>query len=133
MVRTAPQKGSTICVTRGTYRGKKGWIDIAAGEKPKMIDVILDDGTNGEIMVCIRKTSIRLLVEPTSYEEAALQQHPKVKNKMDDVCKMMAELDIQSLERMVGIFTATLVAKMKEQNDAGDMAEWKAVDFDGPK
>jgi hypothetical protein len=131
MVRTtASVKGQGIYVTRGTYLGKKGWIDIAAGKKPKKIDVILVGDDDGEFTACIFKTSICLDVEPASYEEAALQQHPMVKNKMDDLCKKMAQLDIQSLETMVGIFSATLESKIKEQNDLGEEADWKSVDFD---
>lgn len=127
------EKGPAIQVTGGTHEGKKGWLNASANATPKQIAVILVDSNGHEFATRISKTNYDFVdpnaKPPASYEEAALEQHPKMKKKMDALCRELARLDIQSPDNMIDIFASTLNRKITEQVEMGEDAMWKGVDY----
>ena len=87
------QKGEPIRFVAGTYNGKRGWIDISRAATAKMFPVIVDMGEGVEKITAVRKTSVQKQSErkePSSFEEAILDQQPKVKHAMKRLVTKLA-------------------------------------------
>ena len=102
-----------------------------------MVCVILREASGEDFSTRLSKSSVELdsamKPEPTSYEEAALQQHPKIEWKLEALCKDLALLNLRgdkSIINMTNIFRKILIKKLQEQNDLGEDAMWKHVNYE---
>ena len=86
------RKGERIRFMRGTYKGQFGWKDTKEGETKKQVYVILEDGKTTRV----NKTSVQTLPdvdnEPDTFEEAILQQVPKVNELMTELALELSKI-----------------------------------------
>ena len=83
----------------GSYTGAKGYLNQTKGETPEYVYVFVDAKGDGVFKgTRVKKTSIaddsQPRPEPTSLEEACLQQHAKVEKALRDCCKLLAQCDL---------------------------------------
>jgi hypothetical protein len=126
------EKGPELRLTRGSYKGKTAWVDpYKKPTKEYIYVIILEDDLVTEFTTRVKRTSVgKPLSPPESYEEAALQQHPKILNKMDDLAKELAMCSIQAGNHNIhNIFEAMIVAHVKKQDDDNENAKYKKVIF----
>ena len=96
----APERGKEVRFIRGTYKGCVGWLDKAnkSKKKSKMIYVIVDDEDYGEeVNTRVWKSSYReRLKVPTTWAEAAVQQHPEIEDAVIETARLFASCRISS-------------------------------------
>jgi hypothetical protein len=94
----APIKGEEIRFIRGTYKGLTGWSDTAnkSKKKSKMIWVVVkDEDYDEEIHTKVWRTSIREMQKvPTTWAQAAVQQHQEIEDAVIEVARLFASCSI---------------------------------------
>ena len=104
----AERKGDSIRIKTEKYKECDAWKDTWKTTTSKMIYVIVET-EQGLISTRLNKDSIGSAFGiPASYEEAALQQHPDVDRKLDDLVKQLAMFDIDSSGDIMRIFAGRL-------------------------
>jgi hypothetical protein len=120
----APERGKEIRFTRGTYKGCVGWLDKAnkAKRKSKMIYVIVEDQDYGEeVHTRVWRSSYRERHKvPTTWAEAAVQQHPEIEDAVFETARLFASCRISGdeNEKTVMDFIATEIRKAIDDNEA---------------
>jgi hypothetical protein len=126
------EKGQELRLIHGTYKGKTAWVNPHKPPTKHYISVIiLDDHTGGEFKTRVRRTSVgKPLSRPTSFEEAALQQHPMINTMMENLAKQLAMCNIQAGNQNIhAIFDHMIEKSNKMQADDQENALWKSVDY----
>ena len=97
------QRGAKIRFVGGTYIGKEGCFDTSKEATVKSYPVIINaikkrDGTIGDVMAMMRKTSVGPLEKPDteSYVGALFQKQPKMTQLMDKLCATLAMCEIDA-------------------------------------
>jgi hypothetical protein len=85
-------KGREVRFVRGTYKGCTGWVDSANKTKKGWVWVVVDDEDyEEEVHARVWKSSIRESHKaPTTWAEAAVQQHPEIEFAIIEVSRMFA-------------------------------------------
>lgn len=91
----APLKGQEITIVRGNYQGLKAWTNDAKPQPSKMLYVIIAMPEGDEITTKVRKTSVGPpRHDPTSFEEAALQQIPEIEIALRKAASLWAKCGV---------------------------------------
>jgi len=126
------QKGPEIRFIAGKYQGKEGWINAEKKETLFMVPVIVDMGSHLK-PTFVRKESVsEPHGPPSSYEEAALQQHPDIEVMMNKLTCQLARCNIgagNDLEAIAKIFCKNLVKAYSRQEAMGHKASWRHVEW----
>ena len=131
-------KGDAIRFIRGDYEGLTGWMDKDKKKKKKgvchcVIVDLGDDESNQLKKAKALPTSFRKVFEaPTCYEEAAIQQHPKLEKKMAELAEMWAQFHVRDEKKIIELFGKELAAARKNQKKKGPAANHKCVDCTSP-
>jgi hypothetical protein len=124
------KKGKEIRFLRGTYEGKKGWIDDDAKKLKKHVHVILALPDGGEETKRVWKSSVRARRRATSHEEAILDQNPDIDGLMDRLAGLLAKCEIQNdSEKLARIFIHRINEANERQDELGHRATWRNVSF----
>jgi hypothetical protein len=126
------EKGHQVRLIGGKYKGMTAWANPHKEPTKFCIHVIilLDDSTEYKTFLN-RKSVGKPLSPPESYEDAALQQHPKVMKLMEDLAKQLAMCGIRAESQNIhNIFEKKIVKYAKIQNDDNENVLWKKVDWD---
>ena len=95
-----PVKGKPIRFVRGTYQGLEGWVDKAnkASKKSGQIWVIVDDvDYKEEIHTQVLRTYIQNeRSTPSSWAEAAVEQHPKLDESITNLAFLLASFNVST-------------------------------------
>ena len=90
----SPEKGKETRFIRGTYKGCVGWLDKAnkSKKKSKMVYVIVDDQDyEEEVPTRVWTSSFRDRHKtPTTWAEAAVQQHPEIEDAVIETARLFA-------------------------------------------
>jgi hypothetical protein len=87
-----PDQGREIRFVHGTYEGCTGWIDTPNNTKRGWVWVVVDDKSyEEEVHARVWKSSVRESHKaPTTWAEAAIQQHPEIEFSVIEVWRMFA-------------------------------------------
>jgi hypothetical protein len=113
------EKGQELRLIRGSYKGKTAWVNPRKRPTKKRIYVIIlmDDSMEKETFVSPSSVD-RPLSPPKSYEEALLQQHPKITANMEDLAKQLAMCNIQAGNQNMHVIFDEMIGKyFKNQLD----------------
>jgi hypothetical protein len=133
----ADRRGDAIGFIAGCYIGYTGWTDKSKDQTPAMIPVIVHgfkkaNGNTVDKATRVRKTSVAFGAPavPTNFEEATLQQHPKIEDVMVKLCRQLAKCGIYHESNVIrDIFSAKLRDEVARQVALGSNAEWKKAEF----
>lgn len=122
---------------KGTHKGKFGWVNKEKGETKKQIYVIVEEADK-EVLTRVNKASIQVVPtteeEPDSFEEAILQQVPKINELMTNLAVELAKVKGVSYRRSHGklceLFGEKLLAAELMQSTLGRDATWRFVEYD---
>ena len=115
--------------------GHTGWFNLSGDTTECYYPVIVKDwkksnGTTYDKVTSVYKESVKEkeTKKPTSRAEAILRQHPKIEMKMDDVCRMLAQCDLNpNSKTILKIFQDKLMNATKRQQKKG---LYRKVNFD---
>jgi hypothetical protein len=132
------RRGAEIRFVAGKYIGYGGWIDASKDETALSNPVIVSsfkkkDGSTVDLATTVRKTSVRLAGEdapPRSYAEAVMQQHPKIEQMLEKLCKQLAKCEMSNSDTSIHtVLAEKLQAAIARQLSLGSDAEWKRVRY----
>ena len=135
------RKGEEIRIVAGTYKGYTGCIDNSKQDTVASISVIVNafkkrSGGTVDKSATIRKSSLRpaKIPAPASYGEAIMQQHPKIEQMLEKLCRQLAKCEVGRGGSSIQVVFATKLqeAVAKQLALAGD-AEWKFVCYPPPQ
>lgn len=137
----ANRRGEEIRFIAGTYIGYTGWIDNSRDETPASFPVIVHgfkkkDGSMVDKAATVRKSSVRpaAIQPPLSYAEAIMQQHPKIDQMMDKLCRQLAKCEMSTTDNSIHtVFAIKLHLAVAKQVALGGDAEWKRVHYTHPQ
>lgn len=126
------EKGQQLRLVRGKYKGKTAWENPRKKATKEIIYVKIRMDAFTEIETFVHRTSVgEPLSPPKSYEEAALQQHPKISTTMEDLAKQLAMCNIREGNKNIHHILDNTIAKyMKMQLDDPEKALWKNVHYE---
>ena len=133
----AERRGTQVKFTNGKYVGYKGWIDNEGEETLKSVPVIIHKYPNSKGVLkdkatMVRKSSVMVMKDPSSYAEAALLQHAKISAMMDKLCDHLAMCEINPNDQnLMKIFAERLGKAVVKQAEKGDDALWYQVNYHG--
>ena len=126
---TMSERGEEVRFVRGTYSGKKGWIDSSREPTAESVPVIVHKvkTRSGKIVdkaTTVRKASIKYAkVEVTSFADAILNQQPKIDHLMEKLCEKLVMCNIDPHDQdIVNLFSMRLVSAVMKQEEKGDNA-----------
>ena len=131
-----PVKGQPIRFVRGSYTGEKGWLDTAnkprKNAKSDKVWVIIDNTDESQNMegthTKVEITSIRHLpTAPTTWAQAAVQQHPTLESKVIEMARHFASCDMEGHEHEVVDLIAHELQFADNQIRSSRCALWKKV------
>jgi hypothetical protein len=134
----ADRRGEAIRFVAGTYIGYTGWLDESREVTTLSAPVIVHafkkkDGSTVDKATTVRKTSVGPadIAHPTSYAEAVMQQHPKIDQMMEKLCRQLAKCEMVDTSEysVLLMFSAKLQAAVARQLSLGGDAEWKRVQY----
>jgi hypothetical protein len=139
-VRMADRRGEEIRFIVGTYEGCKGWIDNSGDATTLSVPVIghkfkRKDGSTVDKAATVRKSSVHsAAIQPAmSHAEAIMQQHPKIDQMMNKLCRQLAKCEMSTSDTLIQMaFGTKLKAAVEKQVALGADAEWKRVHFTPP-
>ena len=125
-------KGDEIRFVKGTYQGRNGWLNKnRRSKKSRYSYVIVDLEEEGEKPTRVLTTSIRKPHKvPTSFEEAALQQHPDIELAMIRLCEMWAECGLNDGNNATRLFVEELHNAHESLKTQGNKARHRQVHFE---
>ena len=124
------RKGRSCRLLSQKYRESTAWYDTGRNPTKCKTPVIIELSQGQYKSVLINKENVEeAYEEPDTYEEAALQQHPDLDYKFDNLCKWLAECNIHGEEAIIAIFKAKLERANLIQTSKGNKAKWRHVDF----
>lgn len=128
-------KGQAIRFKKGKFAGDTGWINIAKGTQgftPEKVHVIVGTGQYRDTHTMVLQTSIAKAErsEPTSFAQAAYQEHPWVEKLMYQLAAKIACLDIEreELTEIADIFAAILLEADDAQKKKGNTGKYYKSD-----
>jgi hypothetical protein len=136
----ANRRGEEIRFIAGVYSGYTGWIDNSRDETTSSVPVIVHgfkrkDGSTADKAATVRKSSVRSadIQLPNSYAEAIMQQHLKIDQMMDKLCRQLAKCEMSTTDASIHtLFATKLQAAVAKQVALGGDAEWKRVHYTPP-
>jgi hypothetical protein len=127
------EKGETIRLVGGKYEGKTGWLNASKTPHPPLYwYVIIAEKDDKERITRVRRTSVKLAseeVEPTSYEEACLRQHPDIEAAMDKLARDLAKCSVGNSQEISRLVQKKLAGAIVAQRMQGNKASWRHVDY----
>lgn len=130
-----PTRGRPIRFVKGTYAGRHGWIDSSRRETKSFSQAVIVAASEDDVERCTRvlKSSFRWeFQDPTSFEEAALQQHFDMEQTMIKLAQMFVECGICDNHQATELFKAELDIAATLQLQKGSSARWRDVTFVDP-
>jgi hypothetical protein len=123
------EKGGKIRFVKGTYVGKTGWY-AERGMTSHQVYVIVDMGDE-QLEARVNQDSVRRDSVPSSYLDAALQQHHELEALMGKLVLLLARCKIEGkhAQDASSFFLARLVEANETQQALGDKALWKKVTY----
>lgn len=125
--------GDEIRFVGGKHEGKAGWIDTSKKPTPKMFYVIVNEDDGTKTATRVMKESVvdakRALVEPSTFEDACLQQHPEIDRMMDKLAERLAMCSVVPTDHLGTVFLKKLHKANTKQFNKGKKALWYKVDF----
>ena len=123
---------------RGTYAGRKGWINDAAPKRKfihQMWNAIVDVGDDEEGLekiTRVKTSSVRraFLAEPRTLEEAVIQQHPDIELAMIRLAEMMAQTGIAANNETLRLFDIELTQAREFQRGLKNKATCRFAEFE---
>ena len=107
--RKRPSKGDKVCFICGSYEEPNGWLDTAnkCKKKSKFIWVVVNNKDyEEEIHAKVWKILVRKRQKaPTTWAEAAVQQHPELEDAVIEVAQLFASClitDEKSVIELIG-------------------------------
>ena len=131
MVSLEDRKGVPARIKSKEYKECKAWLDTGKRVTKCKVPVIiqLDDGSLKATRID-KENVDDPFSEPTSYEEAALQQLADIDYKMDILARDLARCRIQATDEMLRIFGEKLDRACTVQVSKGSRARWIHVNWD---
>jgi hypothetical protein len=124
------RKGREIKITRGEYKGMKGWLDADAKQLKKQVYIIISIREGEDLGKRVWKSSIRSRSRPASWEEAIIDQHPDIDGKLDELANLLAKCEIgDNSQPMARIFMARMNEANQRQAAMGHRAVWRNTVF----
>jgi hypothetical protein len=135
------RRGEEIRFVAGAYSGYIGWIDSSRDETAASVPVIVHgfkkkDGSTVDKAATVRKSSVRsaAIQPPMSYAEAIMQQHLKIDQMMDKLCRQLAKCEMSTTDDSIHtLFATKLQAAVAKQVALGGDAKWKRVHYTPPQ
>jgi hypothetical protein len=116
----APIKGDEIRFIRGSYKELNGWLDTAnkCKRKSKFIWVVVnDEDYDEEIHTKVWKSSVREKKKaPTTWAEAAVQQHPEIEDAVIEVARLFASCLITDEKSVIELIGSEIRLAQKENS-----------------
>ena len=131
-----PQKGDEIRFVKGSYAGCVGWVNTSKRSKKKSsyVHVIVKTEGNIEKATRVKRNSIRQTFEdPTSFEEAALQQHADLELALIRVTEIFAECGINQTIEAIRLFEEELDRSRAFQISLGNKARYRHIEWTEPE
>ena len=126
----AERKGIPVRILSKKYKKCPAWRDTNHSDTRCKVHVIIEYEPGKLRGTLINKENVADdYPEPTSYEEAALQQIDQIDYAMDHLCKLLSEANIQSGEEITRIFSAKLDRATIIQFSKGTSAKWFQVNY----
>jgi hypothetical protein len=124
------RKGTECLLVGGTYQGCIGWLDKdKAATACQCYVIIMKSGTLK--LARVNKESVgNRHVAPTSFVEAAFQQHKDLDECMGKLVKKLAQCRIDGSPEATAFFRKKLDAAYGRQMILGSKAVWKDVDYE---
>ena len=133
------RRGEEIRFVAGAHSGYIGWIDSSRDETAASVPVIVHgfkkkDGSTVDKAATVRRSSVRSAIQPPmSYAEAIMQQHLKIDQMMDKLCRQLAKCEMSATDPSIHtLFASKLQAAVAKQVALGGDAEWKRADYTPP-
>ena len=135
---TQLRKGEAIRFVGGKYIGYNGFFNLSGDTTKCYYPVIVtnykkSDGTVYDKVTKVAKDSVRASSEfsvPKSRAEAILNQHPKIEKQMNDLCRMLAQCELNpSLKSIQKLFAKKLRAAAEKQQAKGSSALYRKVAY----
>jgi len=133
------RKGKEIRFRKGKYIGKTGWIDNDRVATAKSYPVIVHNVNNSkgiavDIGTTVRKSSVVFYEhesgKPMSYFAAVCQQHPKIEQNMEKLCKQLAMCEVSAVDNdMLKMFVQKMEEASMAQIEKGSDALWYQIDY----
>lgn len=126
-------KGEEIIFVGGKYQGKRGWIDGAKARTAARVHVIVDLGDEKKHTFVAPESvkSITVLEDPSSFEEAMINQHPDMDQLLTKLARLM--VSCRCGEQSAAVVGDLLREKIKYQRTKqamlGNKAKWRDVYF----
>jgi len=118
-------KGDPIRVVGGKYAGRKGWKHAVKGETDSQIYLILQAVVEDNVeiypekVVRIDKKHYLPFVVATVPTLKAMEQKPRLQQKMIELIKELVKLDMEPSEEFLVIFGYQWLATWEKQKEAG--------------
>ena len=125
-------KGDPITIVDGTYFGLNGWLWLGKKNTVKQVHVIVETQDGKEKGLRVKRVHVEPRHgPPTSYVEAALQQHPEIARDLNQLCKKLAKCKIKgSEEQLHNKIRFSVAAAYEQQLAEGTKAAWYTVDYE---
>ena len=135
---TQLRKGEAIRFIGGKYLGYKGFFNLSDDTTRAYYPVIVSnwqkaDGTMYDKVTRVQKDHVKARKDdnPKSRAEAILQQHPKIEKQMNDLCRMLAQCDLNPNSKTIyKIFASKMKAASAKQREKGSGALYRKVVFE---
>jgi hypothetical protein len=130
-------KGKEIEIFAGKYIGYKAWINTSKKSTMKTCHIIYED-TDGSLKNTFiykksfkEKSNYSRTLVVNSFEQACLQQHPKVDFMIDRLCTEIAMFDIssESTAFFMKYFGGKLDQAIEKQHQLGTNALFRRVEY----
>lgn len=125
------EKGQAIRFVKGTYAGQTGWYNSVNNTKSGIYcSVIVPMKSGAEKATRVLKSSIRApFADPTTFEEAALQQHPDLELAMINLAEMFVQCGVTRSTEAMKLLDAELTEAYSRFKLLGNKARYRGVDF----
>ena len=124
------RKGEPLRFKKGKYVGQLGWKDNKGPILGVQVYCIVQKRDGGLKRVRVNQTSVASRrAEPTTFLEAAIQQHPDLDIAMDKLAGLLAKCSINHSPELAEMFKERVEDAFIRQHQNGDKATWKWVNF----
>jgi hypothetical protein len=136
---TVPTKGHHIRFVKGTYAGRNGWIDSSRkkGKSNYRHVIVAADPEDQDSQEKCTRVKITSFCDPhpipSSFEEAALQQHPDIEVAMIKLAEMFTQCSISDYNGVMRLFANELDKAKKIQRKQGNKARYREVHWVEPE
>jgi hypothetical protein len=124
------RKGTECLFVGGTYRGCVGWIDKLKAATARQYYVIALQAGSLKLVRVNKESVDNRHGPPTSYVEAAFQQHKDLDECMAKLVKKLAQCRIHGCPETTAFFRKKLDKAYGHQMTLGSKALWKDVEYE---